>query len=289
MRFQWPVAARSAIAIFFSKWNDIDVFVEDTAGHADSVYRALINRLLKGNAHVERVISLGPRDKVISACQSDTLTTGKPRIYLIDGDLDLLIGRREAPLPRLFQHYVYAIENYLLSEDALVEILHEENPRFKKETIKNKLDYENWLISLADLYRLFVVFAISKELAPELPTISLGISLFISGNKTPRLDPIKIGAFCNHRKIEILLKVSTQKFARTESLIQHRLNSVSDPLDFLAARDFVFPLLLFWIKAIGLALKANKETLQFRLAKVIPLDRYKEFANQVELTANGGY
>lgn len=285
MSLQWSQSARRAMSIFYTKWNDIDVFIEDTAAHAESLYAVIINRLLDGKAHVKKVFPLGGRAKVVEACRQDTSPDGRPRIYLIDGDLDLLAGVSEPEVPRLFQHRVYAIENYLLCEDALVELLHEENPRCSIETIKQKLNYKEWVNSVAGVFDLFVIFGASKILTPELPTISLTIGAFISGSPISYLDIEKINDFCTRRRLEILAIVDEDTLEATKEAVIKRIEAAQCPFDIVAGRDFIFPLLRFWIKGVGLSLKATNETMQLRLAKVVSFDRHSEYREAVRRTA----
>ena len=287
MSLQWPDAAKKAMAVFFTRWNDIDIFVEDTASHAEFIYRALAHRVLNGKASVDQIFPLGGRKKVTEACRFDCSKTGRPRIYLIDGDLDLLTGAIEPPMPRLFQHQVYAVENYLLSEDALVEILQEENPRLSHDTIRNKLNYPEWIVSISDLHKLFVLFGISTLIAPELPTIGLGIGSFISGGKKPYLDSRLIADFLVERRQVLSNRVNKETFTKIEDTVTAELESADNPIDLLAARDFVFPLLLIWIRSVGLSMKASTEGLQLRLAKVVSLDRHNDFCSAILQTANG--
>lgn len=272
MSLQWPIAAKKAIAKFFLKWNDVDVYIEDTAKHAKSLYKELVAPALPNKLKIGTVFPLGNRDSVIRACQNDQQKGGRPRIYLIDGDLDLLTGTPCAKLKRLYRHPVYAIENYLLPESAWIEILHEENPQFEFDVIKTRLNYQNLLGQLRPLIDLFICFGVTKALKPELKTISLGLGPFLSGGQNHWIDQQKVQNFINQRLTELQASSSRNRVRGVTRDIRARNASFSSPLDPIAARDFVFPLMRQYIKAQGLNLKVANDVLYMRLAKALGKD-----------------
>jgi hypothetical protein len=115
---QYSARARVAYARLFSAYNDIDVFVEDSS--YVGLYEKLINRALAGKAKVTRVTPLGPRSVVETQAENDTGTHSRPRLYLVDGDLDVLAFARMKKIERLYRLKVYSVEN-LLFEVAAIE------------------------------------------------------------------------------------------------------------------------------------------------------------------------
>jgi hypothetical protein len=109
--------ARVAYARLFSPYNDIDVFVEDST--YVGVYERLINKVLSGKAHVTRVTPLGPRSEVEQRARLDTGQNPRPRLYIVDGDLDLLAFGRQERIEKLYRLKVYSLENLLLEASAL--------------------------------------------------------------------------------------------------------------------------------------------------------------------------
>lgn len=114
---RYGLRSRRAYAHLMSKYNDIDVYVEDAT--YVGVYEKIINKALKGKARVERVIPLGPREKVVEEAMNDNAPGGRPRLYVVDGDLDLIAFKRRASAKRLYRLNVYCLENLLWEKGAL--------------------------------------------------------------------------------------------------------------------------------------------------------------------------
>lgn len=274
----WPAKAKKAMSVFFLKWNDIDVYVEDTAKATKSLYVALINNALNGKCKVAEVFPLGDRKAVISACNADQIIGGRPRIYLIDGDLDLIAGITPPRMSRMFVHDVYAFENYLFCQDALVQILHEENSKFSLEDIKNAIDFRGFSGELDLLLNLFVTFGLTRIFDPSLQTINLGIGQFLNAAKSG-LDAQKISAFCSSREQELLRITTKEKLQAEEKKIRKRVSKLRFSMDAVAAREFLFPLFQIRRTAAKLKISASKDALQMRLAKSVDLTTHRKFVS----------
>lgn len=279
---KWPERARRSIATFFVKWNDFDVFVEDTAKHANSVYTVFISRVTGGNCKVDKVIPLGDRKKVIDAATADTTLGGRRRIYLIDGDLDLIAGISPPTLSRLYAHRVYHLENYFLCEEALVQILHEENPRLTAAEVRTKLEYASWQQDAKPLLYLFRTFGLTRLLDPSLPTISLGIGSFATNNK---IDEAKIKAFCLARVADLESRFPKPDVDAAKSQVDTALVRFEAHTDVISAREFLLPALRWWIAGRGLQLPAGKESLLFRLSKTCAFERHTGLVNAIKACA----
>lgn len=272
---QWSDRAKKAVANFFVKWNDIDVFVEDTALHAKNIYATLINRVLDGRAAVETVFPLGNRGAVLNACANDRRKGGRNRVYLIDADLDLAAGVDLPRMKRLYCHEVYHLENYFLCEEALIKVLQEENPRFTLEEVKACLNYPGFLSEIAPLIDVFLLFGMTRILEPSLPTVSLGIGRF---SVNSRLDPAKVFGFCMSRLNELSVNHAEEQIRGCMEWVVHKLSERENKFDVVAAREFVFPLLKTWIISKGLKLPSSKESVFFRLCGSFAVERHPKLA-----------
>jgi Protein of unknown function (DUF4435) len=270
---KWPDKARRSLAIFFVKWNDFDVFVEDTARYSNTLYTAFISRIVEGHCKVEKIIPLGDRAKVISAAAADKVLGGRRRIYLIDGDLDLVAGLELPVAERMFVHRVYHIENYFLCEEALVHVLHEENPRLSEGDVKAQLDFAGWITEIQPLFKLFQVFGLTRDIDPSLPTIKLGIGSFSTNSK---IDPIKIDSFCATRLADLATRSTTMEMTRAQQRITDAIANFSNSTDWVSFREYLYPILRSWISSRGLQLPSAKESLMVRLAKVSSIERHKD-------------
>lgn len=279
---EWSDRARKAVASFFVKWNDLDVFVEDTAVHTKNAYVVLVNRILQGRAKVENVFPLGNRKAVLDACADDKKKGGRNRIYLIDADLDLAAGLDLPRMKRLYCHDVYHLENYFMCEDALVKVLQEENPRYSPQEVKLKLDFKGFLNEVAPLLDVFLIFGVTRILEPSLPTTSLGIGTFAVDS---RLDPGKVLAFSSARLTELRANHSEEKVQGCIEWVTYKLEERLNKFDIVAARDFMFPLLKKWIALKGFKLQSSKEGVFFRLCGAFALDKHENFKDAVSRAA----
>src|SRR5690242_18796316 len=90
MLTKYSLKAIKGLSFLFRRYNDIDIYVEDTANR--NMYEVLFNRMLEGHAKVERIFQLGGREAVIASCKNDQQDTHRKRIYIVDGDFDYLLG-----------------------------------------------------------------------------------------------------------------------------------------------------------------------------------------------------
>ncbi|MBI5006798.1 MAG: DUF4435 domain-containing protein [Nitrosomonadales bacterium] len=284
----WPDAAKKALSVFYSSWNDIDVFVEDTASYAETFYIALINNALQGKAKVNKVFPLGDKNAVVSACQGDTQKSARRRIYLIDGDLDFVCGKPAVRHPRMYQHAAYAIENYLITEKAITNILHEENSAISEQDVRNLFDFGNWIAELSDLTELFVCFAMTWLIAPEYKTVKFGIGPFLKKvNGRDELDSNKVAAFCSARRAELVTASTAAKVDTTEVHIRQQLLG-KRLTDYVAAREFLFLPMKVRATKLGMRLSCSPESMYVRMAKATDLlHSHPHFVSALMNTAQG--
>jgi len=273
----WSSAARKTMSAFFIKWNDIDVYVEDTAKYVNSLYVALLNRAMDGKCKVENVYPVGNRSLVLDACARDQIEGGRPRIYLIDGDLDLVANVPTPSLSRLHSHHVYAVENYLFCQRAIITILHEENPKFKIDEIERIFDFNGFWMELAPIAELFVWFGMTRIIDPSLPTIKIGIAEFYQSQQSQILDPKKITTFCTNRKNELLTKCSQRELEKHEERIRNGIKRFPRHIDVVAAREFLFPVLKYWVQKKEFKFQLKNDSLFIRLAKAVDMQPYGKF------------
>lgn len=125
------------IGVFFRYKNAVDVFVEDS--YDEEFYKVIINRIFEKTGYkINKLIPLGGKTNVIDACKSDQLKREIKRVYIVDGDLDILNETNENGLKHLFVLDKYCVENYLIQENPLIEIVHD-NILMDKEQIKKSL------------------------------------------------------------------------------------------------------------------------------------------------------
>ena len=164
-----PTAAR-ALGFLKRAENDLEIFVEDTA--SPNMWVKLLKLYLPAEVRLNSVSVLGPRDKVISACRADQAVDGRRKIYIVDGDLDLLRGVPKPRLRHLYRLRGYCVENYLLEEAAFVAAATTFDLKIERAAAARMIDLDGWLRrNEAALVALFVCYAVSHELVPKHETV----------------------------------------------------------------------------------------------------------------------
>ena len=120
--FERTSAAKSAASIFYEEYNDIDIYIEDTAKGYRKIFKELLNKALDSKFEIDQVFPIGNREEVIAECEKNQLNSGRKRVYIVDGDLYLLNGNDRDDLKGLFVLPRYCIENYFFSLTSISEI-----------------------------------------------------------------------------------------------------------------------------------------------------------------------
>jgi hypothetical protein len=264
----WSPKAMKAKPIFYRQWNDIDIYIEDTGVPSKKLFRHLFTRCFSDKYRVAEVFPLGGRKAVINACEDDQLDGGRPRIYIIDADLDLLLNTKLAALKRFFCLPIYCIENLLIDEKAIIEVLYEEHSVLEKEELVQNFDFKTW-ISLIEkpLVDLFIDYAICKEVLPSQETVSFKISNLVSSGDG-LLDVNKIKKRLEYIESQICCVITPEELNKRKqiiksSLIVRKINSVQTVV---SGKHYLLPLMRIRMNQIA-KLRVTKDVLNLRLAK----------------------
>lgn len=158
-------SARSILALprFFAYRNEFDIFTEDRVADKE-FYKSIFKRLFQDKVKINDVTPLGCKANVLSAYENQPEKVRRKQFYIIDGDLDLVIGTNRKSERNLIVLDSYCIENYIINENGAVELIYLSCGNVSKEEVKNRLDYEKWLGNNAKpLVDLFLHFAILKK------------------------------------------------------------------------------------------------------------------------------
>lgn len=116
----YPPRSAPALGFLRRSANDIDIYVED-ASRAD-VWLALVKKCLPRNKRLRSVNPLGSRHDVLEACRLDQSDT-RPRLYIVDGDFDFLLGRGVPRLNYLFRIPATNVEAFALKGRGHIDLL----------------------------------------------------------------------------------------------------------------------------------------------------------------------
>ncbi len=281
---KWPERAKAAIRKLFEPLQDIDVYVEDA--NDEPFYKTLLNEVSQGKINIARVFALGGRKEVIEAAQHYD-QNGRKALFIIDGDLDWILGVSPPNIIGLHQHDAYCIENLLICEKALCKVLSQEVVITEDEATRI-LDFKGWIQSVQNpLLELFAAFATTKAYAPEQQTVSCGVGIMCTkqrGGGTV-LDVGKVMHAVDKVLTAAEAKVGKQK---SESMYQQtlsRMKALAFPLHAVSGKDFLLPLLDFWLQTHGCRVK--RKSLRMRLATNGDISRFAALNGAIHSAARG--
>jgi Protein of unknown function (DUF4435) len=277
----WPEKALRAIPVFFRRWNDIDIYIEDTRKHTQHIYCELINKVGNGRFCVAKVFPLGHRNAVLTACKGDQKKGGRHRLYIIDGDLDLLTGESIPSLRRLYRHDVYCIENYLIDESAAVEVLYDEMADVEKPEIKKRLDFPQWEQQVECVAELFVMFALQRLFTPTKASISVGFPKIVSNTKPPSLNAKSVERLIAEIYTDLTTHHGADAVMKNLIMVHNRLAKHQPPSIVVSAKDYLVKLFR-WYLAKQTKISATAKSLELRLAKACDIGKHKRFVAALE-------
>lgn len=212
MVLRLSLKARRAYGRLLRPYNDCDVYVEDES--LIGVHETVINAALKGRGSVSRVIPLGPRKAVLEAACNDRSAGGRPRLYVIDGDLEAIWRRRRRSAPHLYVLKVYEFENLLATRERLEVVAAASLTRHPKLTALAIVDIPGLMSEISFLRPYFVLLAVAQKLGLGGSVFSLNPPSVSRKQKglCVGVDIRKVHARCLAISRAICVKVGLRKF-----------------------------------------------------------------------------
>jgi len=270
------------ISLFFRHKNEIDIFIEDS--NDEEFYKSLFQKLLE-RKRVTKIISCGCKTKLIKACESDQVDRQRNRIYIADGDLDLIFDNNRKDLKHLHIFDKYCIENFLLEEEAIIEILHD-IIICDRDNLKKQLGYTNWLKNISNsLIELFLHYSILHQLKTGSKTVSNNVGTYCKQVKG--VNVLNISRVEDEIKIirnEILTHIDEDKF---DEIIYDRRqtwpSNISTLITIVSGKDYLLPLLAFRFKKLKGKETYNLkyEALRMRLVKTCKFETLNELKKRI--------
>jgi Protein of unknown function (DUF4435) len=257
--------AARALGYLKNKFNDIEIYVEDNAGHA--MWVRLLKRLLPSTITLKSVNLLGGRDNVIRACRLDQIDDGRKKLYIVDADFDYVAGKPKSKLKYLYRLRAYCIENLLLHKNCLAEVCRDYDKHITTANVLSRLEYDKVVGKHERLLRiLFVAYAASQEIGAGLETVGYSVYKMLSGNgKSGEIDEAKLKS----RIVSIIRKscsvVGVSVFSEKRRAIYARSKLLDTGL-FVSGKDILFPIV--WLRLRRhLRVTIGLEDLKLQLAK----------------------
>lgn len=281
--------AKRLYSIFFTYRNDIDLYVEDEEKDKE-FYKVLFTRLMEGsNIKINDVTPLGSRNIVIQTCIDDT-TTGRKKLYIIDGDIYIINESNPKGIKNLFVLDGYCIENFIIDQRGALEILHNCIATQPVEKLAMILNFDKWLgYNVNVLIDLFIHYSIAQE-------YSLGINFKTAHHFTKNdhketvLDVYKVEQYVEDIMSRILEKITLEEYDKILELRRKTWNYNNENLlKIVSGKDFILPLLQFRIKKVSQVCKSKsssalfpRETIKMLLIKHCDLKRLEALKRTIE-------
>jgi hypothetical protein len=243
----------------------------------------LFERLIDPKVVINDITPLGSKTNVIKACQNDT-DSRKNKIYIVDGDLDLIYDNNPKRIANLFVLDSYCIENYLIEETGIILFMHKLDGEKSKSQIKLNLDFGNWINFNTCLIDLFIHYSIMKELSIDYSIISLS-KLTKSSRQGAFLDQKKVINLVKALKFQIITSKSEKEYKRLiKSRAKKWKNDHHTFLKIISGKDFLLPLLEFKIKCLcnSANLLMRRKAIKVNLASYCSLERLKKLKRAIE-------
>lgn len=264
--FDRSVAAKSASSIFYEEYNDVDIYIEDTATGYRKIFKEILNKALGSRFSIEQIFPIGNRDEVIAECERNQAYTGRKRVYIVDGDLYLLNGGDREDLKGLFVLPRYCIENYFFNEESFVKTAYEEDAEMDIDDIINGLDFNYWFAENEKiLLELFIIYAICFKNMPSEQTVGFKVSKLCSSN-SGIVCPVKINNRISELKGKLISFFGEERLDFEIQLIKERIKQKDKKLlRFVSGKDYLLPLMITRLQSF-LKFSLNSTTLKIRLA-----------------------
>lgn len=282
--------SKSAVSVLNEDFNDIDIYVEDTAIEAKKIYTEIISRIFESKFKIDNVIPLGGCTHVIKEWKANKdIKDNRPKIYLIDGDYHFLNNSLSKFLDAseilnhkgLFVLPRYCIENYLIDFESFVEIIYEEIITDDRNDILQNIKFENWInnnsIILTDLFiynSICIFYKIETKTSKYKLTNLLSSIPGVCCSKlvANRIDEIKNLISAKDPTIDIEKEFKTRK-----ELIEH-----NDFLTICTGKDYLYPMLKKYISNYyNKIYQLNDSSLKIRLAKICNISELTEIKNNI--------
>ncbi|WP_199886356.1 DUF4435 domain-containing protein [Dickeya sp. ws52] len=243
------LAAKKAKSVFFEERNTIDIYIEDTAIGYRKIYKCILSRLLGENFLINDIFPLGGKSAVLCSWENDENKRNRPRIYIVDGDIDLLSGIRVCQ-DGLYTLPYYCIENLFICERSIIDILVEEDPEKEHDELYGLLDFEGWERANEKLlFDLFITYSIVKKHAPHFTNVNYQVSKLVNNNRG-ELDPEKVKRRISDLDRAVLDKISTDELKEEKEKIMLNIKDDMRIKKYISGKDYLLPLIITRMKSI---------------------------------------
>jgi hypothetical protein len=187
-------AGLAARDIFFTQFNEVNFYVEDN--EQENLYLEILGRLFP-RLRITQIFGLGGKANLLKHARDpvNAANAGKS-VYILDKDFDDLLGHVVIDQPNVFYLDRYSIENYLVEEQALVQIALESNPRSRREDLRRDLAFKDFYAAcLSSLKVLCAHFFAVQRFALGIPNAAQKMEAFSKAGKPWEVDPLAVAKY----------------------------------------------------------------------------------------------
>lgn len=186
--------------LFYSDYNDINIFVEDE--YKEYIYENIFQRMFNYEIKISKILPMKGKPGVEKAfreygCEYD----GKPTVYLVDGDFDLVMGKEMIENPNYIYLEKYNIESYYIDEKAILKYMAGKMKTTQKN-VSEKIKYSQWENMIYDAMKeLFINYMVAQATFPEEKNVGLPAHSYFYKNGYANIG--KIEDYINSLKCRI--------------------------------------------------------------------------------------
>lgn len=272
INLKYKLKALEAIPYFYEKYNDIDIYIEDGCFSTKELYKELFKRLIENKIKITKIFSLGTKRNVISNC-INSRNKKRKSLYIIDGDINLILKENKINIDNLYILDAYCIENYLIEEIGLIEFLHNNSGRKSREELKRIFKLNNIFKNIfKELMNLYFLFAISSKHMAGLSFIKLNT---IRSNNSNDVDLVKLSGAVKFFRTELEGKINKKTIK--SDLKKIRIDWLYNQENFfkiVSGKDFLLPITIWKMKEI-INRNCAEEIIKIQLIKIIDINRFE--------------
>jgi hypothetical protein len=258
-------AGKKALDIFYRGFNDINFYFEDK--DQNNFYLEIIRKIFP-KMKITRVFPLTGKSSVLGHAKTTINDESQIYIYIVDKDFDDFLSLKvDGDDARIFYLDKYCIENYLIDEDALVNVVIETHPKLSTPVIRNDLDFHNVKnIFYSDLKKLFRLFYCVQKLQLGMKNCSSVAEQYSFKNKRWLIDSDLVAAY--HEEVILTAKEKNITPPIIDPLLDERC-TISDNFepDTYISGKFLLNLMFHYTKSKYKMGSISQDSFMFRLAK----------------------
>lgn len=271
---QYSEFSVDAQALLHSSNQDITIFVEDTHKHSSRFYHILFERIIP-DVKITKIFHLGGRSKCIEKANHINETQSlqnKPFIAIIDGDFTWVRNEPPPEIKNLYQIKAYCIENLLIDAQPVTDVV-KYHIALPKNELSNVFNYEDWLVEIRPLIKLFAFWAVKNKLLPDQCTTSTPLYNFKNQGK---ICPQKINNHCSD-----IENFDVDSFNNELAVVEANVSNLDNPIDIISGKNYLIYHLYEYIKPNLMSGNVQRDQIIINLAQQANVQRFDDLVNAI--------